>query len=323
MATPTKKPKRKTQKVQQHQLPQMQSDMEFEVPQMQLPQTMSFSQTNDELNLRVLRGYDPSIISIVYIASYAVLYVFSPETQGWEKAGVEGTLFTVHKQPSPMGEDRFGVIILNRRGMDNFSAELFNEEDIDITEEYVILKVEEQETQIYGLWIFSEPPPSSTANAREINAQIILQCAKQAHESRKKAAQRAAEQLPQDGSGIPPAGTNIAAGGGEFMTRQVSLQELLGRNREQDSGFSLHNHHGQPDAPFLETSAPPPALPKPQFVTNPDTEFFRAAPRPTPKDSTSRNPLPPAQQQVVGGPSIAGGSIAIDDLFRQAAQANG
>jgi len=330
MLTPTKKPKRKQKAPQQQQLPvfqnlpaAIQSDVEFEVPQM--PHTISVSQSNEELNLRVLRRYDPSIVSIVYIASYAVLYVFSPETQGWEKSGIEGTLFTVHKQPSVIGEDRFGVVILNRRALDTFSAELLDEEDIDITPEYVILKVDDPKPQIYGLWIFCEPPPSSTANARELNAQVILQCAKQAHESRKKAAQRAAEQLPHhDGNGKQPAGMDLISGGGEFMTRQLSLRELLGQNREQDSGFSIHNHHhGQAaaEAPLSEIPAPPVAPPKPQFTTNPDTEFFRAAPRPTPKAGTLQKP--PAAPQQTAEPSMATGSIAIDDLFRQAAKANG
>ncbi len=33
---------------------------------------------------------------------------------------------------------------------------------------------------IYGLWIFAEPPPSSTAEMRTINARVIQDCAARA-----------------------------------------------------------------------------------------------------------------------------------------------
>ncbi len=36
---------------------------------------------------------------------------------------------------------------------------------------------------IYGLWIFAEPPPSSTAEMRTINARVIQDCAARAEAS--------------------------------------------------------------------------------------------------------------------------------------------
>ena len=41
---------------------------------------------------------------VVSIANYAVLYTFSPETSGWEKADVEGTLFICACMPEYIGE---------------------------------------------------------------------------------------------------------------------------------------------------------------------------------------------------------------------------
>lgn len=103
------------------------------------------------------------------------------------------------------GLQRYSVVVLNRRGMDNFSLELVSSDDVEITPEYVILQgppkspdpdtgmeggtagLEEEEAQervIYGLWIFAEPEPSSTSQMREVNARLIQDCAVRAEESR-------------------------------------------------------------------------------------------------------------------------------------------
>ncbi|KAI9824758.1 MAG: hypothetical protein M1832_001586 [Thelocarpon impressellum] len=163
------------------------------------------SRTNAELNLSVLRRHDPSIAFILSIAPYAVVYLFSPTSQQWEKSGVEGTLFVCQLTPAETGAERYVAIVLNRRGLENFSAELLDGGDVEVTEEYVILRVTEdgEEQKIYGLWIFSEPPPSSTANTRAINAQIIQDCAVQAETSRRLVA--AEEQQQEEDEGPQPA----------------------------------------------------------------------------------------------------------------------
>jgi len=157
--------------------------------------------TNEELNLQVLHKLNPEIRAIVSLATYAVIYTFSSGTQGWEKSGVEGTMFVVQLEPgsaerygtnaTEQPEERYAVFVLNRRGLENFMLELRNEDDVEITNEYVILqKVEDtadglgsQESVIYGVWIFAEPE-ASTADARTFNAQVIQQCASQASMSR-------------------------------------------------------------------------------------------------------------------------------------------
>jgi len=159
--------------------------------------------TNEDLNLQVLHKLNPEIRAIVSLATYAVIYTFSSGTQGWEKSGVEGTMFVVQLEPGSVQrygsdaedqpEERYAVFVLNRRGLDNFMLELRNEDDVEITNEYVILqKLEDrddgsriQETVIYGVWIFAEPE-ASTADTRTFNAQVIQQCAAQASTSRAK-----------------------------------------------------------------------------------------------------------------------------------------
>ena len=73
---------------------------------------------------------------------------FSPETQQWEKSGIEGTLF-VCQTTGP----RYNVVILNRKSLDNFITELKSGEDIEITEQYIILQVlgEGEAPSIFGV----------------------------------------------------------------------------------------------------------------------------------------------------------------------------
>lgn len=236
------------------------------------------TRTNGELNLSVLRRHNVAVESILSIAPYAVVYVFTSPTQQWEKSDIEGTLFVCQLSAEEMKPEaeRYAVMILNRRGLQNFTAELLNGEDVEITEEYVILQVNEgkQEPQIYGIWIFSEPSPSSTADARSINAQIIQDCATQAKASRKPASelqeeqsmQAQEEQLPKEDSEEPT--------GSVSMGRQLSLRELFGKQREQDSGWS-GAHHGPSDVAS-------------QFLLSTDTQFFRSTARPSQQEKQQK-----------------------------------
>ncbi|EFR04342.1 hypothetical protein MGYG_07351 [Nannizzia gypsea CBS 118893] len=263
------------------------------------------TRTNEELNLSVLRRHNPSIISILSLAQYAVVYHFNATTQLWEKIGVEGTLFVCQLTPGEIGEDRYSVFLLNRRGMNNFDVSLVTGDDIEITEEYVILKVDEQDTtaaqtpekgamvaspgmkaMIYGLWIFSEPAPSSTADARATNAKLIKECAVYAGESRKLAEERLAAERSQAAalSGFYPgeAGNGEDAQGGIPMGRQISLKELFGQQRAQDDEWSVKVHspvvgnEGQPPVPFPLPSHQP-APPYPSGGNNVLGELFRSA----------------------------------------------
>lgn len=268
----------------------------------------------------MLRRYEPDVLSIISTAPYAVLYVFVQEDQTWEKSGIEGTLFVTACTPDAQGAERFRVIVLNRRGLDNFSSELSSPEDVDVTEEYIIIKGDVSEAehdpdyndegpQIYGLWIFSEPPPSSTAQMRDFIGQIIVQCADRAAESRKLIAEHQTAQLAQElaNSQTSP---GVMDSAGADTQRQLSLLELFGRSRAQDSGSITNNHYTATHVPF---SGPPPVqgIPAPQtakamFTTNSDTEFFRTG--------TTPNPRPPQSNGSHTG--MGGTSINVSDLFK-------
>jgi hypothetical protein len=189
--------------------------------------------TNEELNISVLRRHNPAVTSILSLAPYVVIYIFSPTTQQWEKNGIEGTMFICQLTQGSYGEERYSVFVLNRRGLNNFDILLTDGENVQITDEFVILKSEREgggqddheaaDDEIIGLWIFSEPPPNSTAETRKINAEVIKECATHAGKSLALAKESlaAAQQHQQS---VP-------------MGRQISLKELFGQQRAQDDGF--------------------------------------------------------------------------------------
>ena len=194
--------------------------------------------TIDELNLSVLKRYNPSITAILSVAPYAVIYTFSPSPEPeWIKSGVEGSLFINQLEPGPLGEDRFNVIVLNRRGLENFEAELKEDETggVELTDDYIIVtsKVSGQPTAS-GIWVFSEGPGTSTAITRDLVAQYVKERAVQAGQSRK-----AAEAAHQQGDAIghsQPIPCSVPMG------RTISLQEMFGQQRKEDDEWSVKVH---------------------------------------------------------------------------------
>ncbi|KAK3308378.1 uncharacterized protein B0T15DRAFT_392495 [Chaetomium strumarium] len=142
---------------------------------------------NTELSLRVLRRYQPSIRSILAIAANAVSYTFLEATQGWEKHGIEGTMFVCEQEPivTPTGQElpRVCVFVLNRRSMDNLVLDLLRVTDFEVVEELMVFRFEDDAgtnnsqgaedgsagKKIIGLWIHADE-----SNTREVHASLIL-----------------------------------------------------------------------------------------------------------------------------------------------------
>ncbi|RAL14200.1 Dcp1 family protein [Aspergillus homomorphus CBS 101889] len=278
--------------------------------------------TNEDLNLAVLRRHNPAITSILSLAQYAVVYIFSPATRQWEKSSVEGTLFVCQLAQGPLGEERYSVFVLNRRGLNNFDLLLTDGDNVEITEEYIILKSDHapeglghvagapppqqqqvnptgtgasaagkspgSDIRIYGLWIYSEPPPNSTAETRNINAQMIRECAVHAGESLKLARERL-EATRQNGlhmaAATAAAATTTAAPLDEVqsdvvpMARQISLKDIFGQQRAQDDAWSVRAHQL---APADWQHAPPPPPPGAGPGPGPAQGSVAAAPAPQP-----------------------------------------
>lgn len=221
-----------------------------------------------------------------------------------------------------LGEERYSAFVLNRRGLNNFDVPLTDGENVEITDEYVILKSDADgalepngngglngsnhhhvgttskqatngttDVRIYGLWIYSEPPPNSTAQVRTINAQLIRECAIHAGHSRRIARERL-EASQQNGLHMAAeAATSTVAPMEEVqssahMGRQVSLKDLFGQQRAQDDGWTVRAHHLG-----LQQHQPPPQ-PMPMGMGMPPTAQMQPQPQPPPQ--------PQQQDDVLG-----------------------
>ncbi|EPQ27474.1 uncharacterized protein PFL1_05012 [Pseudozyma flocculosa PF-1] len=99
-------------------------------------------------NLKVLRRHDPTIVDIIDSASFVVLYNHQSE---WTKTGVEGPMFLFRRNKAPY----HGFFILNRNGVENFSADMTPDDDLEITPEFIIYRPDSSsENDVYGIWIF-------------------------------------------------------------------------------------------------------------------------------------------------------------------------
>lgn len=212
------------------------------------------NRTDEELNLSVLKRHDSAVISLEYVTPYAVVYVFSPTSQQWEKSGIEGTAFICGLSPTEKRDPRYSVLVLNRRGLENLNVELLTSNDVEVTEEYIILQsAKDGIPQVYGLWVFSEPPPSSTSHQRAAMAHKIQECT-----ARVEMGRRPAEEHHENGD-------DTVVEDSVLMGRQVSLKELFGQQRQNDDAWSVRSHS--------------PQRPPMQLTVSTDTDFLRTSQR--------------------------------------------
>ena len=254
--------------------------------------------TNTELNLTVLHRYCPDIQSIVTIAPFAVVYLFSPETQLWEKCGIEGTLFVCS-----LTSGRYNVVMLNRKSLDNFITELHSAEDVEITDEYVILQVigEDGRPQIYGLWIFSDNDEKPTT--RETVAYAIQECSLKAEQAAAQT-QNGQDSHPYGLDGTTdsheepeaaPAQPNSAAG------RQIDLLQLFGKPNTHFDAQAHHIDQGQQAQPATRHQSNQQPT-ESSFIPEADNYRFSQGP-----DTAQQPNAPPLNQQN-----------ALLDLFKNA-----
>ena len=256
--------------------------------------------TNTELNLTVLRRHCPAIEQIVCIAPFAVIYTFSPDSQQWEKCGIEGTLFTCK-----LSGGRFNVVILNRKSLDNFVVELVSADDVEITEQYVILQStgEDGVPQIYGLWIFTD---EKTVPTREVIAQTIHSCAMQAQIAREAKESSTTDGQAEEYAEYGVDGTAqiqeqvaeeeaVAQGAGQ----RVDLLQLFGSAAPEPT--NMHNMSAQPIASPSPQALPSATVPPMRFSATPDTDFFRSTSGFAPSPVPTQQRAPSTQQNALLG----------------------
>ncbi|KAG7005198.1 hypothetical protein G7Y79_00021g050650 [Physcia stellaris] len=226
--------------------------------------------TNASLNLSVLQQHYPSTSQILTLAPFSVLYTFSPTTQSWEKCEVEGTLFVCALSTNNQNikdqedweereeEEGYAVVILNRKGLDNFYLEISaageGAVEVEITAEFTILQAADK---VWGLWIYGE--------AGEGTSKTIAACAERVRTH--------AEEQEEDGDVDAP----------ETAPHLPTLNHATAHHQQHPSISSpspppppppptaSKPHVSPPDIP-LDTKPERPALP--MFTPSADTQFF-------------------------------------------------
>jgi hypothetical protein len=199
------------------------------------------------------------------------------------------------------GEDRYSAFILNRRGMDNFEAELREGDNagVEITDEYVIISYKEgHEQKINGIFIFSEGPGTATEHTRALNGDLMRQLAVQAGLSKKAREAAASEATAADTNGhMQEAEAAVESQMAAPMGRQISLQQLFGQQRADDASFSVRNHspqgaaqdlprqdlHPQSYGGSLQTQSDPQPVPQYSAVQNMVTGGEQSSMQPPPQ----------------------------------------
>lgn len=211
--------------------------------------------SNEELNLLVLRRWCPEIQGIIAIAPFAVLYTFSPETQQWEKSETQGSLFVCQLSGDPF--PRYRVIILNRKGPDNFHLDLVSTENIEVTEEYVIVQIlEEDDTPlIYGIWIFSDG--DSVPDTRMIISKTIMDCATRAEQDAHSEQTQHTEDRSDPSYGASETNEHAYTTNGEHAPSMPHAESTLPRQQLAGQQIDLATLFAKPQMqPAAQTSAP-------------------------------------------------------------------
>lgn len=132
--------------------------------------TSSSTQAQDAraaFNIKVLRRHDSTIANIVHSTSFVVLYTF--EAGAWTKSGIEGPMFLFERQAGVVPKN--GLFVLNRNGVDNYAADIAKDDELDVSDDFLIFKsasasagLEDdddagetgEEDGIIGIWVFEK-----------------------------------------------------------------------------------------------------------------------------------------------------------------------
>ncbi|KOS12675.1 mrna-decapping enzyme 1b [Malassezia pachydermatis] len=269
-----------------------------------------------QLNTRVLRRFDPCMTRILGIASFAVLYSFDKE---WTKTGTEGPLFLYERSEEPY----YCMQILNRDEPENFSVGVTPQDDIELSNEFIIYRSSQKDDagneDICGFWIYEPsqleqlgklilslkegpypPPPAPTTTSQSIDMDALFSGAP-------KAAATPPQQVPvfteedKTGASILNALFHDAAPSGTWNPAEEAIKPSV--------------HEQEEPSP----SAEPAALESENAET---TSTIVSEPLEKISETTSTS-QPVSQEEVRPASQVEqlpvnkGTSISLDDLFAQ------
>lgn len=189
------------------------------------PQPPAQDRTNMDINMSVLRRYDPTIRSILAIAANGVIYTIGEASAGWQTHGCEGPTFVCQQEDTiEYGGHRSPqacIFVLNRRGLENYVIDLARVANIEVTGEIMAFQMEEgysvDDERTFGLFMHSDE-----TRPREANLDIIQTVWREI-----RAANLQEESQTEDEGvsvNVPPT-PSIGPSAG----KQISINDLFGR----------------------------------------------------------------------------------------------
>lgn len=107
------------------------------------------SEIKRQANLRSLQRIDPKIMDLGTTVSHVVLYEFSVAKKTWEKNNIEGSLFVVKRQDSPI----FKLIVLNRSSNENLEVPITATFQMQKADVYLIFRDASNTNEaVRGIW---------------------------------------------------------------------------------------------------------------------------------------------------------------------------
>ncbi|KAH9884224.1 hypothetical protein F4778DRAFT_121507 [Xylariomycetidae sp. FL2044] len=203
--------------------------------------------SNTELNLSVLKRYDPAISNVLAIAASSVVYTFHHNPERWDRSNVEGAMFVCSRGGGPdQITDDICLFVLSRKSLNNFVVDLSIVSDFEITDKLLIFNLEEQADEVLmengepcrpnviGIWLYGENDADKQTNVALI------------HElwDRVRTVKGEKELIDMAGSmGVNAASaTSTSAAGATGATatgRRISLSEIFGAsNGIMGGGFA-------------------------------------------------------------------------------------
>lgn len=268
----------------------------------------SIPEARASFNLKVLRRHDASIVEIFETASFVVLYNYNGGE--WTKTGVEGPLFLFRRRLPPYN----GFFLMNRNGVENFSADVTPDDDLEITPEFIIYRpVTNGDNEVYGIWVF-EPNQRMAVGDKLLKLQQMMDAPS---DDQVNAAQRASSTVAPEA-------------GGDAKEEKKQMQETGKGGKQKANGKPKKGSAKHPAAPDknaeVATKEATPhesaveAFPETESSTqiNLDDLFGNSASasEPAPTQPPSK-PTEPSTESQAGQPASNGPSL-IDSLFQSA-----
>jgi hypothetical protein len=223
------------------------SDAVYYMEHREAPPSKPPTRDNNELCLSVLRRYQPTIRSLLAVASNAVVYSFLESAGAWEKYGVEGTLFVCDQDPiSAPGTGqvlpRVCVFVLNRRSMENLVVDLLRVSDCEMTGELLVFRLDGSdaadstggedagtgtgEKKVFGIWIHEDE-----SNPRSVYTGLIMNAWQQARQALESYLQSAPEDSVAGNNGVSlsEAAGDATESDALAAGRRISMTDLFGQ----------------------------------------------------------------------------------------------